>query len=182
MIAKIEQQPRSSDASRNGAIHRLYHQYGNLVHRRCRCILRDDAAAEDAVQTTFLNLLKHYDRHGWLPGPGQMLPLLYCISTRCCINMLRKQTTAHGVVLDTIDEIPDVGADSLESRVVAADLLRQLLADLPEPQFEVAWHWYVDGMTQEEIAEVTGVGRRAVAARLARFRQAVLVRRNRAMR
>lgn len=169
--------PRSPRLPRNDAIDLLFQQYGNLVRRRCRGILRDDEAAEDAVQTTFLNLLKHHDRHGALPGPAEILPLLYTISTRCCFSMYRQQKRCS-VGLDAV-EIPDLEADSLESRVVAADLLRRVLADLPEPLFEAAWFWYVDGMTQDEIAGSLGVGRRAVAARLARFRKMVLARRKR---
>ncbi len=168
----------SMNDRRSAVIGALYQRYGGLLRRRCRHFLRDDAAVEDAVQTTFLKLLGHYDRHGHLPEPEETLRLIYRITANCCFDMLRGRNRL--IQQGHFDELPEIEGDSLESRIVAADVIRQLLADLPQPLFEVAWFYYADGMTQDEIAEVLGIGRRAVAARMARFRQILLRRRRKA--
>lgn len=166
----------STTVRRNAAIAALYERYGNLVRQRCRRFLRDEAATEDAVQTTFMNLIRHYDRHEAPPEPGDAIRLIYAITTNCCINMWRKRRNTPEMT--ALDELPDIEGDSLESRVVAADLLRRLHDELPAPLLETAWMWYADGMTQDEIAEVLGIGRRAVAARMARFRKLLSARWN----
>src|SRR5512135_3751491 len=63
----------------------LYRKYGPMVLRRCRSLLRDEEKAMDAMQNTFVRVLKHSGRLD-ARAPSS---LLYCIATNVCLNMMR---------------------------------------------------------------------------------------------
>ena len=52
----------------------LYRRHGPAVYARCRRMLGDDAAAEDATQETFLRVLGHLEN---APGPGNCPDEMY---------------------------------------------------------------------------------------------------------
>ena len=65
----------------------LYLRYGPMVLRRCRGVLRDTAAAEDAAQEVFVTALRFQGRlNDEAPGA-----LLLRIATNLCLNRLRSE-------------------------------------------------------------------------------------------
>ena len=62
-----------------------YRRYGPMVHRRCRALLKDEEAATDAMQDTFVRLLRYQDR---LDDKG-LSSLLYRMATNVCLNRIR---------------------------------------------------------------------------------------------
>jgi len=59
----------------------LYRAYGPAIYARCRLLLADAAAAEDATQETFLRVYRHLDsvptaREGlyWMSSPSPCRP------------------------------------------------------------------------------------------------------------
>ena len=65
----------------------LYRKYGPMVLRRCRSLLGDEDQAMDAMQETFVKLLRYKERLTD-KAPSSML---YCIATNVCLNMMRSQ-------------------------------------------------------------------------------------------
>jgi DNA-directed RNA polymerase specialized sigma24 family protein len=45
----------------NARIEKLYGKFGPAIYARCKRLLRDGAAAEDATQDVFMKVLKHLD-------------------------------------------------------------------------------------------------------------------------
>ncbi len=128
----------------------LYASHGYLVHRRCQAILGNQQDADDALQEVFL-------RVGRYP-PVQVesiLGWLYGIAQRVCFDLLarrrRIEPRADQVLTSMIDA---VRFDDRTNRIASLH--------------------YLDGFTQEEVAQRTGYSRRTVGKKLkaleARFR------------
>ena len=65
-----------------------YRRYGSLVLRRCRRILRDDAAGEDALQEVFVRLMRYGD--AFHQAESKVL-WLYRVADRCCFDLLARR-------------------------------------------------------------------------------------------
>jgi len=140
----------------------LYTQFAPTIYARCRQILRDAAAAEDATQEIFFRIRDHL---AGIDGPRQALGWLYRAATNHCLNEVRNGRT-HAVLLASV---PPPDASDSEKRFQQRDLVARLIRDLPEELASVAWLYHVDELEQAEIAEICGVSRRTVIARLQRF-------------
>src|SRR5262252_3991385 len=123
-----------------------YRRYGSLVLRRCRRILRDDAAGEDALQEVFVRLMRY--GHAFHKAESKVL-WLYRVADRCCFDLLARR-----------------GAPALEDR----EVILRFLASFDERLKQVAVLHYLDEMTQEEIAAATGWSRQTIFKKLAFLR------------
>ena len=141
----------------------LYRAHGPVIYSRCRAMLRDDAAAEDAVQEVFVRVLRHLEA---VPPGREALAFLYRVSTNLCLNALRDRAArpqpAGG-------DLPDLPGERPSGPFADRDLVRRLLERAPEKLRAVAWLHHVDGIDQGEVARVLGISRRTVVSRLAEF-------------
>jgi RNA polymerase sigma-70 factor, ECF subfamily len=140
----------------------LYATYGAIVYARCRHMLHDDAAAEDAAQETFLRAHRHA---GAIPDGRDALSWLYRVATNLCINAIR-DARARPLLFDVPPEQP---TGSFEDRVMNRQLAQRVAVRVSPKLAEAAWFFHVDGMKQDEIAALLGITRRAVAKRLSQF-------------
>ncbi len=139
-------------------IGQLFERYQGVVYRRCVSLLRDDVAAQDAVQEVFVAAITGFGRFRLRASP---LTWLYAVATRHCLQRLRNDK-AHALksILLRDDETFDA---ALDARVELDALLRSLsLEDL-----ELVTLHYRDGLTQEEVADVLRLSRKTVGRRLA---------------
>ena len=139
----------------------LYTRYGPMVLRRCRSMLGDEAEALDALQDTFVQVLRHRERLD-ARGPSS---LLYCIATNVCLNRMRtlRRRPLRAGGDEVLAEI--ASSEDFESRVVAGGFLDRLFASERASTRTMAVMHYVDGMTLEEVARhsrlsVSGVRKR----------------------
>ena len=65
----------------------LYRAYGPVIYARCRRLLADAAAAEDATQETFMRVHRHLDK----ADSRDALAWIYRIATNLAISELRKR-------------------------------------------------------------------------------------------
>ena len=140
----------------------LYRTYGAIIYARCRQMLDSAAAAEDATQETFVRVYRHLEN---APDSRQVLAWIYRIATNYCLNEIRnrKNRRTH---LEAVPELPyELGEEPLANK----DFVRRLITQIPERIRTVAWLYYVDGMNQEDVAEVLGISRRTVVNRLNAF-------------
>ena len=144
----------------------LSRQYGAMVLRRCRRLLRDEDEALDASQDVFVRLLGHRDRLE-VRYPSS---LLYRIATNICLNRIRdrarRPVDADEARLSAIACAEAPGAGS-EARL----LLDRLFGRHPESSRTMAVLHYVDGLTLEEVAEHTQLSVSGVRKRLRKLRQ-----------
>jgi RNA polymerase sigma-70 factor (ECF subfamily) len=148
------------EAAPPAELERLYQQYGALVFRRARRLLGDEQRAKDVCQEVFLRLWRYR------PTFVEVAPVtwLYRVTTNLCLNQVRDERRRNdlGTRLGQ-------GGDSEHPpspELPAALLLR----GVPEPLQAIAIYYYVDRMSQDEIAEVLGVAQRTVSNRLKQFR------------
>ena len=140
----------------------LYRRYGPTIYARCRRLLRDDAAAEDATQEVFLRVLRHIDA---APNDQAALAWIYRISTNWCLNHLRDRARQA----EPVEKLPEQVGENPEAGMMDRDLCMRLLARAPEKLRAPALLYYVDGMEQASIAELLGISRRTVINRLGEF-------------
>jgi RNA polymerase sigma-70 factor (ECF subfamily) len=146
----------------------LCRRYGPMVLRRCRRLLRDDAEALDASQDVFVRVI---ERRDWLDGQYPS-SLLFRIATNVCLNRIRDRgrrpeghrvpaTDAQDDQLYLIAHAAEPGGQS-EARL----LLDRLFRRHPESSRTMAVLHYVDGLTLDEVANVTGMSVSGVRKRL----------------
>lgn len=151
-------------------VEELYRRYGPMVLRRCRQLLRNEERAYDAMQDTFVRVLRYQDKlHGTAPSS-----LLYRIATNVCLNILRSlqrhpETKSDEILLSL------AGSDEPESRFVVTDWLERIFAGEKADTRTMAVMHYVDGMTLEEVASECGLSVSGVRKRLRTLRARVKV-------
>lgn len=142
----------------------LYRSYGPAIYARCRLLLTDEGAAEDATQETFLRVWRHLDR---VPDAREALYWIYRVATNYCLNELRDRRVRE-IPSENLPEIPEP-AWAVEARLEDRDLAQRLIRQAHAKVRVVAWLYHMDGFEQEEIARVAGISRRTVVNRLSDF-------------
>jgi RNA polymerase sigma-70 factor (ECF subfamily) len=139
----------------------LYTKYGPMVLRRCRQLLKNEEAALDAMQDTFMNVLRNKDTlHDTYPSG-----LLYRIATNVCLNIIRKRKKDTNIEPDEII-LAIADAENVEERVVINDAINRIFKTEKPSTKVIAVMFYVDNMTLEEVAEEVGLSVSGVRKRL----------------
>lgn len=149
-------------------VKRLYEKYGPMVLRRCRYLLRNEEKALDALQDTFVQVLRH-ERRMRLDAPSS---LLYRIATNICLNMLRyehrhPQTGDEKLLMSIAD------TEEHESRILHRHFLDRIFRREPPSTRTMAVMHYVDGMTLQEVAHEVGLSVSGVRKRLRSLKERV---------
>jgi RNA polymerase sigma-70 factor (ECF subfamily) len=141
----------------------LYRTYGPVVYRRCLRILKDQEAAKDATQEVFVKLIRDMSK---LEDRETVLPWIYRVATNHCLNQ-RRNASRRGEDFESrpLELAASTDQDTLPDRLLVQGILSRFDATTQT----VAVGVLVDGMEQEEVAELLGVSRRTVARKLARF-------------
>ena len=142
----------------------LYAAAGAAVERRCRALLGDGEEARDMVQEVFLRAVIHGRE---FRGEASPLTWLYRISTNLCLNRLRDRK--QHLPLELFRELLPAAAASPEGAASARQAAEALLRDLDGRTRAAVVYRYLDGMTQDEIAEVTGWSRKTLGKKLKQF-------------
>ncbi len=138
-----------------------YQQYGPMVLRRCRSLLRDPEAALDVMHDTFVRLLEHQDDL----DDRAPASLLLRIATHLCLNRLRNQKRR---ATDPVDAqvLAIARAESPEATWLARFQLGRAFRDELASTPVIAVLHLVDGLTHEEVAAEVGLSVSGVRKRL----------------
>jgi len=149
----------------------LYRRYAPMVMRRCRELLRNEEAAADAMQETFLKVLRA--QHGLRADYPSSL--LYRIATNVSLNAMRSVSRRREVdSVEILETLP--GADAMETRMLDTMLVEQVFAGVKDSTRRAAEIHYRDGATLEETAENVGMSVSGVRKRLDGLRRQSLTR------
>ena len=149
----------------DGRLAFLYGKYGPAIYARCRRLLADDAAAEDATQEVFFRVARHLDD---APTSIEALLWIYRIATNYCLNELRNQKRRPHLDVPPAAEASDcTSEDFLANR----DLARRLIERAPEHLRAPAWLYYIDGMSHDEVGRTLGRSRRTIINYLSEFQR-----------
>lgn len=144
----------------------LYRRYGYALHRRCRVLLRDDAAADDVLQEVFVKLMR---AGAGVRDAEAPLRFLQRVADNACFDWMRKRRTARTEPMDDgpAEDVPAPPGVDHEARSLAL----RVLARLDDAEQSLAVMAYVDGLTQSEIARELGVSQPAVNKKLQKIRE-----------
>lgn len=144
----------------------LYRSHAGWIQRRCRRILGSDEAALDAVQEVFARAFRHWDT--W-DGTASRATWLGRIALHHCLNEVRNART-RAALLDARTEEATPGAPTApDADVGRRDALRAAMAGMDEDLVKVAVLYYLDDLTQAEVAEELGISVPTVRKRLDLF-------------
>ena len=167
---------RSILSGNDEAFSALVHKYKKGVHALAWRKIGDFHHAEEITQDTFLQA---YKKLSTLNNPNQFAGWLYVIANRLCLNWMRKkklpvQSLEGTSVADTerfsyshyVSEAREIEASEHRSEIV-----KKLLAILPESERTVMTLYYLGEMPAKEIGKFLGVSVKTVHSRLHRARK-----------
>ena len=144
------------DESEKLRFEEIYYSYHKRMYVVAKKILSNNEDAEDAVQTSLLNLARHMDR---VPTGNEQVLNAYIFTTvrNTALSMLRKRSRE----IDTIsmDELPlSIGGDPMEMIMKQNDydMLLAVISELPLSYREIVFLRYVQGKDVKEVAEIIG--------------------------
>ncbi len=149
----------------------LYQRYRDWAYQLAFRVTRDRTLAQDAVQETFLYLLKKF------PGfelTCQLKTFLYPVVRHNAIALQQRQRRSsprQGEVLAKIHDqqprmAPENPAEQVAEAEPAASRLAELLRDLSDAHREVVLLRFVDDLPLEEIAQALEIPLGTVKSRL----------------
>jgi RNA polymerase sigma-70 factor (ECF subfamily) len=168
----VEQAKDGSAPLTEAEVRDAYERYGALMYRRCLKLLRDPAAADDAFQDAFVNIIKYGANYR---SATAKLSWLYRVCQNASFQLLdrsrrrRDQETPR----EDIEESPSHLSTDYEDR----NAVLMILARLEEKERELVVLVYLEGVKQGEAGRKLGWSRQTVNKKLQdiRSRAAVLL-------
>lgn len=149
------------------ALGELYEQYKDLVYRTALAITRDEHAAEDILQESFVRL---YTYCATVDGERPLKPWLYRVAVNLSYDWSHKRRWIQPVddLLEWLAGIPSAfpAPDRETERNETASLVREVVADLPEAHRAVVVLFYMENLSLEEMTRVLDLPLGTVKSRL----------------
>jgi RNA polymerase sigma factor (sigma-70 family) len=141
-------------------IEAMYRKYGPMVLRRCRYLLKNEQKALDAMQDTFVRVLRYKNKL----YAAALCSLLYRIATNICLNIMRAEKRRPVTVQDDLLQ-QIVYLDEGVQRFFHKDIINSIFQTEKPSTREIAVLHYVDGLTLEQVSKevrlsVSGVRKR----------------------
>lgn len=141
----------------------LFHSQYNDLCNYAYSFLKDDAAAEDVVQETFIKL---WEKHRQLIGIPNIKAYLFRAVRNNSISVLRKQSTeeAGNKAFEWLAEVSeDPGEKEIENaKPYYEQLVYEAIANLPPQCREVFTCCRLQGMTHQQTAAKLGLSAKTV--------------------
>jgi RNA polymerase sigma factor (sigma-70 family) len=147
----------------NAEVTEIYCRHGHLLLRRCRALMRDDAAADDVLQDAFVKIMRY---GGTLRAADRKLQWLYRVVDNCCFDAHKRRRERPAPA----EEVERTSA-STQPSMVARIAVARALERLPARDRQLAVLALVDGSAQQEIASEMGWSRQTVNKKLRELRQ-----------
>ena len=154
----------------------LLQRHQKSVHALVWRKIGDFHTAEDITQDTFLQA---YKKLSTLKNHSQFAGWLYVIADRLCIDWSRKRTfttqSLEGIPVEEVERVSYAHHVSEERESERTErrheLVKKLLAKLPESERTVVTLFYLGEMTTKEIGKFLGVSVDTIKSRLRRGRK-----------
>lgn len=143
----------------NQALELLFERHAGGVHGFLARMVRDDALADDLLQTTFLSVVRSADRY---QRGAKVLPWLMTIAANAARDTLRKKRQQVEVLGATT--APEPSVTPALSDPGARKRIEEAFAQLPAQQREAVLLHKLNGLSFEEIAQALNIS--ATAARI----------------
>lgn len=174
----IEEEVQVIEKAKSGdklAIKQLVDEYAPVIFRFSYNICRNQDRAEHATQETFLSILKKLNQ---FDNRSKFSTWLYTIVSNHCLMLARSEKTRRYVSLDDEEgSVPEIPVEHWEHdpevSVERADLKEHLDAaiDRLAPEYKVIFVLRdIEGLSTEEVSNITNLSIPAVKSRLHRAR------------
>ena len=151
----------------------LVHRYEAPLLRRARTILKSPEDAEEAVQDAFTKMYLYADKYHEQEG-ASFSSWAYTILNRVAYTkyVVRRKESGHRVGLEPehYEALPDVRAEFIEDLSIRNEVI-SALAKLPETAAKILRLQFIEGKSQEEIAESEKLSVPAVKTRVHRAKK-----------
>lgn len=161
-------------AGDESAFEELVKRYQKKVYNTTYRMMGNREDANDLAQEAFLRVYRKLDR---FKGNSSFSTWLFTVTTNLCRDEMRKrqrrlQTTS---LSEKERNIPDemMSPEDLSLQRELRDKLQQVIDKLPNKHREVIILREFQGLSYDEIAEVTGVSMGTVKSRLSRARRSI---------
>lgn len=165
---------RTAARGRDEVIESLVKEHARLAYRIAYAVLRSHQDSEDAVQETFVRVLRYGGRLASVENPKTWLAR---IAWRVAIDKRKRQRRRNEITIERDDmRMPEIASEeisadrAMESAGVSA-MLEGLIAGLPAKLREPLILSTIEEMTPREVAAVLGINDAAVRSRVFRARQ-----------
>ena len=149
----------------------IVEEYGDFVYNLTYRILGNPADAEDAAQEAFLAAYRNFDR---FRGESKVSTWLYRIATNAALMRLRKDRNKRTLTQTGYDDMqlasPTDGPEKLALNSELREHLEGGLDQLPPNLKAAVVLRDVQGLSNEEAAEIVGISVSSLKARLHRGR------------
>ncbi|MGH8496841.1 MAG: RNA polymerase sigma factor [Gammaproteobacteria bacterium] len=153
---------RAGDRAAHAA---LYEAFGDPVYTLALRILQSPAAADEALQDTFVEVIRRIDS---FDGRGPCGAWIRRIAVNKCLMQLRSSWRRQARPLDDPDRLPGSAAQQTGDSVQLRLDLDKALGQLSERARAVLWLHDVEGYTHREIGRLTGKSTSYSKSQLAR--------------
>jgi RNA polymerase sigma-70 factor (ECF subfamily) len=165
LIRRFQQgQPRAFEA--------LYERFKDMVYRIAFFTTRHSGEAEEAVQETFMDVMRALPDYQ-IDGPARFETWLYRVTVNRCRSRMRRKrlpTADWDDMEERLERLPSPHAEEDPQRVVLrrerAVALWRTVDALPEGQRVVVLLRYRQGLSYSEIAQVLNIPEGTVKSRL----------------
>ena len=151
----------------------LVHRYEAALLRRARTILKSPEDAEEAVQDAFTKMYLYADKYHPQEG-ASFSSWAYTILNRVAYTKYRAKMNEFGKRAELLPEhyesLPDSRAEFLEDLSIRNEVI-SALAKLPETAAKILQLQFIEGKSQEEIAEAEQLSIPAVKTRVHRAKK-----------
>jgi len=152
-------------ASVNDEFIRLINENLGIAHKICRAYFTDPDDRDDVLQEMMYQLYKSYGNFG---GRSKFSTWMYSVCLNTAFIYRRKDVKQkHEPLTTSHDQIADPPGSNKDE---AINLLNEVVASLP-PLNKAIMLLYLDDLSYDEIADITGLTKSNVGVRLVRIKQ-----------
>lgn len=148
----------------------LYKRYSSKVYAKCISMLKDETAAQDAVQDIFMKVLTSLSKFS---GKSKFSSWLFSISYNYCIDIIRKSKKNKSVSIEKLVDVKDEGTDIEDHMVMETkyEQLKIIIEELPIKDKAILLMKYLDGMSIREIGANMNKSESAIKMQIKRAKQ-----------
>ncbi len=145
--------------------------YSSRLYRLAYSLLGSKEEAEDIVQEVYLKLWKMRDE---LPKYNSIEGLSVRITRNMCLDLLRRRKTTNEIMKEEGKEAEknytEAPSKELEKKE-RANILHQLINQLPEPQRSLIYFRHIEEKEYHEISELMEMNENAIRVSISRARK-----------
>lgn len=143
----------------------ITHRYGALIAKLCFYYSNSTDDFDDLRQDCLINIWRGLEK---FDGRSSLSTWLYRVCLNTCVSSVRKLSRQPEKV--SLELVREVAGDDDDSLIEQLNNLYLMISKLPLVDRGIIMMW-LDGCSNDEIGEVNGLRRNAVAVRIHRIKQ-----------